>query len=55
MTRNQILDVFGIRMSGENRILKDDEEILEVVDAAYHLAIEYENIYNEGEDYEDDI
>lgn len=55
MTQNQILDIFGITSSGQDRVLRDDTEILEVVKNAYQLAKRFNEIYAEDEDYEDDI
>ena len=55
MRQNQILDIFGIITSSQDRVLRDDAEILEVIKNAYQLAKKFDEIYQEDEDYEDDI
>ena len=47
MTQNQILDIFNIKSSGMDRVLKDDAEILEVIENAYKLVKRFNEIYEE--------
>lgn len=53
MTRNQILDIFGITSSGRDKVLKNDEEILDIVKNAYQLAKMFDEIYDKAEEGED--
>ena len=51
MTRNQILDKFQLHTYQQDKVLKTDEEILEVIDSCVKLI----TCWNKIEDEEVDI
>ena len=54
MFLSQILDIFEIKSSGPDRVLKNDGEILDDVKNAYQMAKRYDEIFNDESQWEDD-